>query len=116
MPPGNFLQPRTEKLQAMMETHLLSSAAKVLLVWLLTAADPRDGRVPSLTQQELAERLSWNRKTVGDAVAVLAAAGVIEAWFPRGAAGWVRILAYHDIMQPSRWLARQRAIGRPVAP
>lgn len=112
MTPPRFFQPVTSKLSALLETHLIPSNAKVLLIWLLAQAEPSDGVVRDLTQIGMAERMSWDRKTVSRALTDLYGAGMIALDFPPGSRpGWVHILAYHDVMQPSKWLSRQRAIG-----
>jgi len=113
MPPGTFFMPLSGKVEALLETHLISDKAKVLMVWLLAHAEPRDGHVRDLTQAELASRLSWSRPSVAQALTSLHDAGMIAMDFPRGTrSGWVQILAYYDVMQPTKWLSRQRAMGR----
>lgn len=113
MPPAEFLTPSSSKWRALLTYQGISSNAKILLCWLVFSADVRDGAVRSVTQAEMAREFGWSPQTTRRSLDELVDAGMIVADLPRGRhrGGWIQILAYYDVMQPTRWLSRQRAIG-----
>lgn len=116
VPPAEFLTPNSSKWRALLTYGAISDKAKVLMCWLVFSADVRDGIVRSVTQSAVAGEFGWSPQTVRRAFDELSAAGMVDASLPRGrhVGGSVRVLAYYDVMRPTKWLARQRAIGATV--
>lgn len=115
VPQIRYITPDVSKWTALLEYRGLPNQAKVLLSWLVLQASPRTGAVET-TIVNIAAALSWHRTTVTRALDQLVDAGMVEARFPPGrhAGGSVTVLAYYDVMAPTKWLNRQRAIGTPA--
>jgi hypothetical protein len=113
VPPADFLTPNSSKWRALLTHRGLSERAKVLMCWLIFAADVRSGTVADVTQTGLAGEFGWSPQTVRRVLDELIHAGMIAAHLPRGrhTGGSITVAAYYDVMKPTRWLSRQRAIG-----
>jgi hypothetical protein len=118
VPHSSFLTLQTAPFLALLGHQALSDRSKTLLVSLLFLASPRTGCIEPVTQAGIAQAIGWSRSKTRRALDELAAAGIVDFDLPVGAGvnGSVTVLAYYDVLQPTRWLARQRAIGRTPGP
>lgn len=113
----SYLTALRDKWLALLCMGAVGDRAKLLLFWLVFSANPRTGRVEPVTVAEIARELSWSRTTVTRALDDLAGAGMVDVHLPTGASrdGHIEVVAYYDVLTPTRWLSRQRAIGENTA-
>lgn len=107
---GGFLQVIPDRMRGVLEHPGLSDSGKVLLAWLLFSTLPSKGRVESATIADMASSLSWSRAKVTRALQNLRDAGMIDFRLPHGSnkGGWVQVLAFYEVQNPSSWLHKNR--------
>jgi DNA-binding transcriptional ArsR family regulator len=97
-----YLQFTTGTFCALVSSSVVPTAERCVLVWLAAMTAPGD-ELAHVTVTGLAEAFRVDRRTAGRWLRTLEDAGMI-----RRGRGWVEVLAGRGVVEPSKWLDKQR--------